>query len=312
MEQIELIKVIGANIEKVIIGKEKEIYNVLKGILAGGHILIEDVPGVGKTMLVKALAKSVDLSYKRIQFTPDLLPSDITGISIYNQKEMEFEFKKGPIFANLVLADEINRTSAKTQSALLQVMEEIQVSEGNTTYELQKPFFVLATQNPIEQEGTFILPEAQLDRFIMKVKMGYADKESEKEILNLYRNNEPFEDLKSVATREDIIALQKKVREIFVSDIINDYVVNLIDATRNNDLINLGVSTRGALALVRIAQATALIDGRDYVVPEDVKSNVLLTLAHRISPSYIARSSNYDSEEILKEILKTIPMPRVK
>jgi MoxR-like ATPase len=308
----ELIQKITNNIKTVIIGKEDQISNILKGIIANGHILIEDVPGVGKTTIVKALAKSLNLSYSRIQFTPDLLPSDITGISIYNQKTMEFEFRKGPVFANIVLADEINRTSPKTQSALLEVMEENQVSEGNTTFKLERPFFVLATQNPIEHEGTFILPEAQLDRFMIKVKIGYPEKEDECKILDLYKNQEPLENLTSVASKDDILILQKSVRDIHVTNIINEYIVNIVHATRNDKNIILGASPRAALALLRISQATALINGRSYVIPEDVKENAVLTLSHRITISSFARSSNYNNDDVITRIISKIFVPRVK
>jgi MoxR-like ATPases len=310
-ENIELIERILVNIEKVIIGKKSEIINILKGIIADGHILIEDVPGVGKTTLVKALAKSINLSYSRLQFTPDLLPSDITGISIYNQKEMNFEFRKGPIFANVVLADEINRTSPKTQSALLEVMEEKQVSEGGHTYKLQPPFFVLATQNPIEYEGTFILPEAQLDRFIIKISVGYPSKECEAEILDTYRKEEPINEIESVASGEEIIKLQKEVRKVNVSKEINNYIVDIANATRKNTNLNLGISTRASLALLRIAQASALISGRSYVIPEDVRDNAALVLSHRITPSSMARANGNTAESILSEILKTVPVPKI-
>lgn len=306
-----MIKNIVYNIEKVIIGKRYAIYNIIKGIIANGHILIEDVPGVGKTNLVKALAKSINLSYSRIQFTPDLLPSDITGISIYNQRTMEFEFRKGPVFANIVLADEINRTSPKTQSALLEVMEEKQVSEGNYTYKLEKPFFVLATQNPIESEGTFVLPEAQLDRFIIKVSIGYPEKKDEANILKIYRNSEPLEELKSVAEAKDIIELQNLSRKVHVSDEIYEYIAAIADATRNNKYLILGSSTRASLALLRVSQANALINGRDFVIPEDIRENVLLVLNHRVSISALARASNYDSEAVLKDIIKTVTVPKV-
>lgn len=312
MDTEQLIKNIVYNIEKVIIGKNYEIYNILKGIIADGHILIEDVPGVGKTTLVKALARSLKLSYSRIQFTPDLLPSDITGISIYNQKNMEFEFRKGPVFANIVLADEINRTSPKTQSALLEVMEEKQVSEGNRTYKLEKPFFVLATQNPIESEGTFVLPEAQLDRFMIKVRIGYPDKNHEANILKTYRNREPLEEIECVSDADDILKLQKQVREVQVSEVINEYIASIADATRNNKHTILGSSTRASLALLRIAQANALINGRDYVIPEDVRQNAVQVLAHRIIVSALARANNYDNEAVIKDILKTITVPKVK
>lgn len=312
MDAQQIIKDIVYNIEKVIIGKRYEIYNIMKGIIANGHILIEDVPGVGKTTLVKAIAKSLSLSYSRIQFTPDLLPSDITGISIYNQKNMEFEFRKGPIFANIVLADEINRTSPKTQSALLEVMEEKQVSEGNNTYKLEKPFFVLATENPIESEGTFVLPKAQLDRFIMKVSLGYPDKKDEANILKAYRNKEPLKEIESVAGLSEILELQELCREVHVSDVINEYIAAIVDATRSNKYLVLGASTRASLALLRVSQASALTNGRDFVIPEDIRENALLVLSHRVSVSALARANNYSNELVLKDILKTISVPRVK
>jgi MoxR-like ATPase len=225
---------------------------------------------------------------------------------------MQFDFKKGPVFANIILADEINRTSPKTQSALLEVMEEKQVSEGNNTYILDKPFFVLATQNPIESEGTFILPEAQLDRFMIKVRLGYPEREDEAKILKIYRNTQPLEEIESVATSEQILELQRQVREVHVSDAINEYISNIADATRNNKYLILGMSTRASLALLRISQASALIEGRDYVIPEDVKANALLVLGHRVSVSALARASNYDNDSVLRDILKTTTVPRVK
>lgn len=310
-EEQRLIENIVNNIEKVIIGKRIEILSIMKGIIANGHILIEDVPGVGKTTLVKALAKSLNLSYSRIQFTPDLLPSDITGISIYNQRDMQFEFKKGPIFSNVVLADEINRTSPKTQSALLEVMEENQVSEGGVTYKLQSPFFVLATQNPIEYEGTFILPEAQLDRFMIKVSMGYPEKADEAEILDIYRREEPLELLNPVADASEIVDLQKVVRNIFVAKEINNYIVDIADATRRHDYLNLGVSPRASLALLRIGQASALINGRNYVIPEDIRDNALLVLSHRVATSSMARANNHTAESILSSILNSVKVPKV-
>jgi MoxR-like ATPase len=310
-EEQRLIENIILNIERVIIGKRKEIYNIMKGIISNGHILIEDVPGVGKTTLVKALAKSLKLSYSRIQFTPDLLPSDITGISIYNQRDMIFEFKKGPIFANIVLADEINRTSPKTQSALLEVMEENQVSEGGKTYKLEQPFFVLATQNPIEYEGTFILPEAQLDRFMIKVSVGYPNKLEEEKILEIYKDAQPLDTLEAVADAEEIIKLQKAVRKVYAAKEINNYIASIAEATRKNNYLNLGASTRASLALLRISQANALIEGRDFVIPEDVRDNVGLVLGHRISPSSTARANGYSREHILSNILKMVNVPKV-
>ena len=311
MKSNELINEIIANVDRVVIGKRNEIVNILKGIIAGGHILIEDVPGVGKTTLVKALAKSLNLSHARIQFTPDLLPSDITGVSIYNPKNLEFEFKKGPVFANIILADEINRTSPKTQSALLEVMEEKQVTEGNRTYKLSEPFIVMATQNPIELEGTFILPEAELDRFMIKVHIGYPDKVFEAKILEVYRNSQPLDEINSVAEIEDIMELQKSCREVFASKEINEYIVNIMDATRNNNKLILGGSIRASLSLLKIAQATALINGRDYVIPEDIKTNVLSVLSHRVTVSSSARANNYTADNVIMEIIKTIQVPKV-
>ncbi|MBU3145446.1 MoxR family ATPase [Clostridium sp. CF012] len=310
--EVELVHRIADNIEKVILGKRLEVYNILKGILANGHILIEDVPGVGKTTLIKALAKSVNLSYSRIQFTPDLLPSDIIGVSIYNQKTMEFEYKKGPVFSNIVLADEINRTSPKTQSALLEAMEEKQISEAGITYKLKEPFLVLATENPIEYEGTFSLPEAQLDRFMIKVSIGYPQSNDEVNILDLYRENNPIEELEPVATDDDIIYLQKKVREIHVEKQLNEYIVKIVNATRHNSFIVLGGSIRASLALQRVAQATALINGRDYIIPEDIRGNVMIVLSHRITLTSSARANNYTTKQVISDILKTIQVPKVK
>ena len=310
--EVEVVNRIADNIEKVILGKRLEIYNILKGILANGHILIEDVPGVGKTTLIKALAKSLSLSYSRIQFTPDLLPSDIIGVSIYSQKTMEFEYKKGPIFSNIILADEINRTSPKTQSALLEAMEEKQISEGGITYKLKEPFLVLATENPIEYEGTFLLPEAQLDRFMVKISIGYPHSGAEVDILDLYRQGNPIEELEPVATEADIIYLQKKVREIHVEKELNEYIVKIVNATRNNSFILLGGSIRASLALQRVAQATALINGRDYIIPEDIIENVMIVLSHRITLTSSARANNYSTQQVILDILRTIQVPKVK
>lgn len=312
MNENELVKKIVDNVEKVIIGKNKEIHDILKGIFAGGHILIEDVPGVGKTTLVKTLAKTLSLSYSRIQFTPDLLPSDITGVSIYNSKTGEFEFRKGPIFSNIILADEINRTSPKTQSALLEVMEENQVSEGNNTYKVQLPFIVLATQNPVEYEGTFILPEAQLDRFMIKVKIGYADKKSEEKILQLHGSSDPLKAVEAAANKEDILNIQEKVKEVFAAPEINEYIINIVNATRENKYIKLGGSTRAALCLLKIAKSNAFIQYRDYVIPQDVKNNVKAVLCHRITLSSTARANNLSCESIIESIIDKVPMPKVK
>lgn len=309
---VELIESIVGNIEKVIVGKQKEIYNIIKGMISGGHILIEDVPGVGKTTLIKAIKESLNLTYSRIQFTPDLLPSDITGISIYDASTGKFTFNKGPIFSNIVLADEINRTSPKTQSALLEVMEEMQVSEGGVTYKVDEPFFIMATENPIEYEGTFSLPEAQLDRFIIKVNLGYPSKMDEAYILSLYKSKNPLNELTPVASKEDIINIQRQVKEIKVNNEINKYIVNIIDATRNHKEIVLGGSTRASLGLLRIAQATALIKGRDYVIPEDVKENVKLVLSHRLILTNGSIARGIKAESILEEILNVVIAPKVR
>ena len=306
-----LIESILKNISKVIIGKKGALEDILKGILAEGHILIEDVPGVGKTTLIKALAKSLNLSFSRIQFTPDLLPSDITGVSIYNQRDMEFKFNKGPVFSNIVLADEINRTSPKTQSALLEAMEEGQISEGNNTYTLEEPFIVLATQNPIEYENTFLLPEAQLDRFIIRVRIGYPSMQHEINMLETYRNNRPLDMISTVAEGKDIIELQRQTREVKVTGDINRYIVDIVNATRNSSYITLGASPRASLALLRIAQATALIRGRSYVIPEDVKENISLVLSHRILLSSLGKSKGFNEDGILEQLINKIAAPKV-
>lgn len=311
MDSKQIIEAVVSNMEKVIIGKKFEIYNIIKGIIAGGHILIEDVPGVGKTTLVKSLSKSFNLSCCRIQFTPDLLPSDITGISIFNQKTMEFEFTKGPVFSNIILADEINRTSPKTQSALLEVMEEKQVSEGRNTYKIDEPFIVLGTENPIEHKGTFTLPEAQLDRFMIKVKIGYPDYISEIKILETYKNSDPLASLESIADGETLLELQREVREIDVSKEIYEYIVKVVNATRNSTYLTLGASPRAALSLLKIAQASALLSGREYAVPEDVKENAVAVLSHRVTLSATARASNYDGDTVVRDIVSSLPVPQV-
>lgn len=308
---MDYMKTIEENVEKVIIGKNGVVKNILKGILAGGHILIEDIPGIGKTTLVKAVAKSLNLSYSRIQFTPDLLPSDILGVSIYNQKEMNFEFRKGPVFANIVLADEINRTSPKTQAALLEVMEEAQVSEGNQQYVLEKPFFVMATQNPIEYEGTFNLPEAQLDRFMIRIKVGYPSAKDEVNILRNMREEIPIEKIGPVATKEEVMMLQRKTKEVKVSEEIFKYIVDIVKETRESKLFTLGASPRASIAPMRISQAQALLQGRNYVIPEDVKDNAGMVLAHRLILSSYARGQGSNAYEALQVMVSSIEPPRM-
>lgn len=310
MDNKELIDKVIENVSKVILGKKTQIYQIIKGIIADGHILIEDVPGVGKTTLVKALAKTLNLDFKRIQFTPDLLPSDITGISVYKKAKEDFEFIKGPVFSNLVLADEVNRTSPKTQAALLEVMEEYQVSEGNVTHKLDKPFIVLATENPIEYEGTFLLPEAQLDRFIMKVSLGYPDRKTESDILQVYQNQDPLDSIQAVGTKQDILYLQEEVKKIKASVPLTDYVTAIVRATRENKYISLGASTRAAIDLLRVSAAAALINERKYVIPEDVRENIMPVLSHRIKLSPLAKVNNLKIEDILSEIIDNTSIPR--
>ncbi|AWZ47365.1 magnesium chelatase [Clostridiaceae bacterium 14S0207] len=299
------------NIEKVLIGRSNEVINILKGILAGGHILIDDVPGVGKTTLIKVLAKTLSLTCNRIQFTPDLLPTDITGVSIFNQKSLEFEFRKGPIFSNVILADEINRATPRTQSALLQAMEERQVTEGSKTYKIGDPFIVLATENPIEYEGTFPLPEAELDRFIIKTSIGYPEFRDEIKILQVYKDHNPMNNIKSIFNEGDIKEIQEAVKHIHVELNVYEYIVNIIEQTRNNEYIKLGASVRGSMALMRVAQANAFIQGRKYVIPEDVKENVKLVLSHRLVLSSLALKDKLTVEDIIDKILNRVPMPKV-
>lgn len=299
------------NIEKVLIGRSNEVINILKGILAGGHILIDDVPGVGKTTLIKVLAKTLSLTCNRIQFTPDLLPTDITGVSIFNQKSLEFEFRKGPIFSNVILADEINRATPRTQSALLQAMEERQVTEGSKTYKIGDPFIVLATENPIEYEGTFPLPEAELDRFIIKTSIGYPEFRDEIKILQVYKDHNPMNNIKSIFNEGDIKEIQEAVKHIHVELNVYEYIVNVIEQTRNNEYIKLGASVRGSMALMRVAQANAFIQGRKYVIPEDVKENVKLVLSHRLVLSSLALKDKLTVEDIIDKILNRVPMPKV-
>jgi len=297
------------NISKVIIGKREVAELSVAAFLAGGHILLEDVPGVGKTMLVRALAKSTGANFRRIQFTPDLLPSDVVGVSIYNPKEMAFEFRPGPIMGNIVLADEINRTSPKTQSALLEGMEESSVTVDGETLAIPKPFFVMATQNPIEHEGTYPLPEAQLDRFIMKLKMGYPTQAEEIQVLNSLEHNVPIEELDTVITVDELIAIQKEVRAVHVSDVLKGYIVELATRTRHDPYVYLGASPRASIALMRAAQAYSLMQGRDYVTPDDIQYLAPFVFAHRIILKPEARYEGMATQSILKDIIKRTPVP---
>ena len=297
------------NITRVIFGKEQAIELTVVALLSNGHVLIEDVPGVGKTTLAKALARSLGLSFKRVQFTPDLLPSDVTGVTIYNQKTQEFEFREGPIMAQIVLADEINRATPKTQSALLESMEERQVTVDGVTYALPTPFLVQATQNPIEYEGTFPLPEAQLDRFFLRVTLGYPDREFELKVLTAQRQSHPLEDIEQVAESADVQAAQTAVKEVYVDQLVHEYIVDITRASREHADVYLGASPRGSLFLYRGSQALAAIRGRDYVIPDDVKELAVPVLSHRVIVSPAARIRSVDTRAIVEELLDEVPVP---
>ncbi len=297
------------NVERVIYGKRREVELAVIALLCEGHILIEDVPGVGKTMLAKALARSLGCSFKRIQFTPDLLPTDVTGVSVFNQKTLEFEFRPGPIMAQIVLTDEINRATPKTQSALLEAMEERQITVDGVTYSLPRPFLVIATQNPIEYEGTFPLPEAQLDRFLVRLHLGYPSREKELQMLTSQQRHHPIEELEQVATAEELIEAQRLVREVEVDDLVKEYIVALVNTTREHPNVYLGASPRGSLALYHTAQARAAMEGRDFVIPDDVKGLAHATLAHRLIISPAARMKNVDPHTVLDEVLAQVPVP---
>lgn len=297
------------NLKKVIIGKDEVLGNVLITLLARGHLLIEDAPGVGKTTMVKALAKSMDLSYKRVQFTPDLMPSDIIGVSVYDKNTGDFTFKKGPIFNQIILADEINRTSPKTQSSLLQAMEEGEISTEASHYILEKPFMVLATQNPLEYQGTFPLPEAQLDRFLMRLSLGYPEKKYEIEILKNHKHIKNLDLIEAVVTKEDILEMQLMVDSLKVHDDIFDYIVSISNVTRVYDDLSLGASPRASIDLLRASKAKAFLDGRDYVIPDDVKSMVIPVFGHRLILSPEARIERKNIDDILKGVINKVYIP---
>ncbi len=301
---------IGRAIEAVIEGKREAIQLTLAVLLAQGHLLIEDVPGVGKTMLAKALARAIDGTVRRVQFTPDLLPSDITGVSAYNQERREFEFKPGPVFANIVLGDEINRASPKTQAALLESMEERQVTVDGTTHLLQEPFMVIATQNPVEMEGTYPLPEAQRDRFTARISLGYPPPAAEREMLDTHGAASPLDQLRPVARASDVQDLVLAVRKVLVSDQVKDYIINLANATRTSPELRLGASPRATLHLLRASRAWAALDGRDYVIPDDVQRLARPVLAHRLLPTAEAIVERHLPEHVVDRIIAQLPLPR--
>lgn len=297
------------NVTKVVIGKQDVVKFILVAFYCQGHALLEDVPGVGKTMLVKALAKTVGCSFKRIQFTPDLMPTDVTGVSIYNQKTSDFEFRPGPVIANIVLADEINRSSPKTQSALLEAMEEGQVTADGQTYAIPTPFFVLATQNPIEYEGTFPLPEAQLDRFMFRLRLGYPQFQEEVQLLSRLQFQHPIDKLEQVANTQEILKAQEIIKQVHVEQSLRNYIVKIIHTLRNHSQVYLGASPRGSLTIFKGAQALAAIEGRDYVVPDDIKLMARCALPHRVILKPGAQLNGFEPEKLVADILGQVPVP---
>jgi len=299
------------NVSKVIVGKQPVIKQALAAVIAKGHILIEDVPGVGKTMLAKSISSSIGCSFKRIQFTPDLLPSDIVGVSIYNQSTREFQFRPGPVMAQIVLVDEINRATPKTQSALLEAMEELQVSVDGVTRPLEQPFIVMATQNPIEYEGTFPLPEAQLDRFLMRISLGYPSFTDELSVIEQQEKTHPIDELEAVASPEDVIKLQKAAQNVYVDTAVREYIVGLIEATRNHEDVFLGASPRASLGMFRAVRGMAILRDRDYAIPDDVKELAYAVLAHRLILSPAARMRGLHTGQVIEGLLESVAVPGV-
>ena len=300
------------NVERVIIGKRPQVETAVMTLMCGGHLLIEDVPGVGKTMLARSLARSSGCSFNRIQFTPDLLPSDITGVSVYDQKTGDFQFRPGPVLAQVVLADEINRATPKAQSALLEAMEERQITVDGITHRTPEPFMVMATQNPIEYEGTFPLPEAQLDRFLVRLQLGYPSQQDERSMMQRQVHGHPVGELAQVCAHEDILGLTAAVREVYVDVLVQQYIVALMDSTRKHEAAYLGASPRGSLALQRLGQAKAVLDGRDYVLPDDIKSLAYAALGHRIILNAQARVKGRTEAEVVEDCLQKLPVPGVR
>jgi len=297
------------NVSKVIVGKQPVIERALAAVIAKGHILIEDVPGVGKTMLAKSISSSIGCSFKRIQFTPDLLPSDIVGVSIYNQSTREFQFRPGPVMAQIVLVDEINRATPKTQSALLEAMEELQVSVDGVTRPLEQPFIVMATQNPIEYEGTFPLPEAQLDRFLMRISLGYPSFTDELSVIEQQEKTHPIDELEAVASPEDVIKLQEAAKNVYVDTAVREYIVGLIEATRNHEDVSLGASPRASLGMFRAVRGMAILRDRGYVIPDDVKELAFAVLAHRLILSPAARMRGLHARQVIDGLLESVAVP---
>ena len=305
-----LIASLEANISKVVYGKSNVIRQCLVALFAGEHVLLEDVPGVGKTLIGRAIAKSVSGNFKRLQFTPDLLPADITGSSVYDSKNQEFHFTEGPIFANILLADEINRTTPRTQSAMLEAMNEQQVSVDGKTYSLPKPFMVIATENPMEYEGTYLLPESQLDRFLIRISVGYPDREHEMEVLRSHRVGKPIDTLEPVISCEEVLQIQQAAANVKIDDAIYRYILDLVDATRNNDSLLVGTSTRGAIAFTKAVQAHALLEGRAFVVPDDVKSLAIPVLSHRIMTKSFSHGDHRRTvETLIEHLVETVVVP---
>ena len=297
------------NVCRVIVGKRSVIEQALAALVAQGHLLVEDVPGVGKTMLAKSISVSVGCLFKRIQFTPDLLPSDVSGISVYSQQNGEFQFRPGPIMSQVVLADEINRATPKTQSALLEAMEELQVTVDGVTHFLEHPFIVMATQNPIEYEGTFPLPEAQLDRFLMRISLGYPDFEEELSVIEIQETTHPIDTLEAVATPQDVIAMQAAAKEIYVDQVVRRYIVSLVEATREHRDVALGASPRASLGLFRASRAIALVQDRDYVIPDDIRSLAVSVIGHRLILSASARMRGVRSADVVEDLLNQVAVP---